>query len=324
VSWLYSRALVEEYSEDCSWDGGQSALLNVMPMRQPFWHKDKTMEFWTHSLFGPMSARLTDARGEALLTSYLAGFHARTSARPARGQALQEIGPGCGWKWRESSVKYDPDTRLWKTRQFSLLEDSESFSETWPRWGSMRDGECWELPMSARPTFARGSGLWPTIRRTDGDRGGRGDLIQSVRGNPNSHYRLWQTPIANDACNRKRGLIDSRGKPGLSAQVKLFPTPMTKGLDGGSHSRNAAKARGTWPTPRTKSKSGGGIGLDGVTGSREKISSEHGEKVCKEVTGGSLNPTWVEWLMGWPIGWTDLWHLETDRSRGALPKPGAC
>ena len=22
--------------------------------------------------------------------------------------------------------------------------------------------------------------------------------------------------------------------------------------------------------------------------------------------GGSLNPTWVEWLMGYPKGWTDL------------------
>ena len=27
--------------------------------------------------------------------------------------------------------------------------------------------------------------------------------------------------------------------------------------------------------------------------------------------GGSLNPTWVEWLMGYPSGWTDLNHLET-------------
>ena len=25
-----------------------------------------------------------------------------------------------------------------------------------------------------------------------------------------------------------------------------------------------------------------------------------------EVSGGSLNPTWVEWLMGFPVGWTDL------------------
>lgn len=25
-----------------------------------------------------------------------------------------------------------------------------------------------------------------------------------------------------------------------------------------------------------------------------------------EMAGGQLNPAWVEWLMGWPIGWTSL------------------
>ena len=30
--------------------------------------------------------------------------------------------------------------------------------------------------------------------------------------------------------------------------------------------------------------------------------------------GGSLNPTWVEWLMGWPLGWTDLKPLATGKS----------
>jgi len=29
--------------------------------------------------------------------------------------------------------------------------------------------------------------------------------------------------------------------------------------------------------------------------------------------GGPLSPYWVEWLMGWPIGWTDLNPLETDK-----------
>jgi DNA (cytosine-5)-methyltransferase 1 len=29
---------------------------------------------------------------------------------------------------------------------------------------------------------------------------------------------------------------------------------------------------------------------------------------------GALNPTWVEWLMGWPLEWTDLKPLETDKS----------
>lgn len=31
--------------------------------------------------------------------------------------------------------------------------------------------------------------------------------------------------------------------------------------------------------------------------------------------GGALNPPWVEWLMGWPIGWTDLQPLAMDKYR---------
>lgn len=31
-----------------------------------------------------------------------------------------------------------------------------------------------------------------------------------------------------------------------------------------------------------------------------------------------LNPDWVEWLMGWPIGWTALRPLATDRFRSWL------
>ena len=33
--------------------------------------------------------------------------------------------------------------------------------------------------------------------------------------------------------------------------------------------------------------------------------------------GGQLNPTWVEWLMGWPLGWTDLKPLATAKSPSA-------
>jgi hypothetical protein len=38
--------------------------------------------------------------------------------------------------------------------------------------------------------------------------------------------------------------------------------------------------------------------------------------------GGRLNPTWVEWLMGWPLGWTDLKPLETDKCHSALQQHG--
>ena len=32
-----------------------------------------------------------------------------------------------------------------------------------------------------------------------------------------------------------------------------------------------------------------------------------------EWAAGTLNPTWVEWLMGWPLGWTDLKPLATGK-----------
>lgn len=33
--------------------------------------------------------------------------------------------------------------------------------------------------------------------------------------------------------------------------------------------------------------------------------------------GGQLNPTWVEWLMGFPLGWTDLNASETPSCRSS-------
>jgi hypothetical protein len=37
---------------------------------------------------------------------------------------------------------------------------------------------------------------------------------------------------------------------------------------------------------------------------------------------GSLNPSWVEWLMGWPIGWTVLDPSATDRYHSVMPQLG--
>jgi len=53
---------------------------------------------------------------------------------------------------------------------------------------------------------------------------------------------------------------------------------------------------------------------------------------CVEVRGetpeewatGTLNPPWVEWLMGWPVGWTDLKPLETAKFRKWPHSHGIC
>ena len=38
--------------------------------------------------------------------------------------------------------------------------------------------------------------------------------------------------------------------------------------------------------------------------------------------GGKLNPMWIEWLMGWPINWTDLKPLVMDKSHCVQQKHG--
>lgn len=312
MSWLFSRALVEEYSvANCS-GGEPSAPLNLMPTPRPFLLKDKTTGFSNHSQFGLTLRHLTADRGAALLMSFLAAFPARTSAPQVRVPESKAADPASGWRWPESFTKYDPVSRLWRTRQCSLLEGLDAYSETWPRWGSMRDGECSAQPMPVRRTLENESGLWPTIRSTDADRGGRGDLIQAVRGNPNAHYRMWQTPVADDAADRARGKYNSRGEPKLSAQVKRWPTPHGFSKDGTSNGPSGnelgrAVNQSLWPTPTT----GAALGKWGGSGARAKMRT----MVTPEELNGSLNPTWVEWLMGWPLGWSDCARLEMDKFR---------
>ena len=50
-------------------------------------------------------------------------------------------------------------------------------------------------------------------------------------------------------------------------------------------------------------------------GQKSRSGKRKNEILLDGIAGGSLNPQWVGWLMGWPIGWTDLKPLEMDRFR---------
>ena len=63
-----------------------------------------------------------------------------------------ENAAACGSTWREWFAMLDQSGSLWRTRQCSLFGGLTEFSGTWPRWGMMRDGECFPLPMLAHDT----------------------------------------------------------------------------------------------------------------------------------------------------------------------------
>jgi hypothetical protein len=105
---------------------------------------------------------------------------------------------------------------------------------------------------------------------------------------------------------------------GLAQFVAMFPTPdancgnrvpakdptATHRPSGSKRQVTINDAVKLVPTPTARDwKSGKG-----------KTQSERGRTAgpsLAEVSGGQLNPMWVEWLMGFPLGWTDLEDSET-------------
>jgi DNA (cytosine-5)-methyltransferase 1 len=64
-----------------------------------------------------------------------------------------------------------------------------------------------------------------------------------------------------------------------------------------------------WPTPSSNN------GLAGGQGNRLKLYAMLGEEEGKQIGCQSINPYWVEWLMGYPLGWTDCEDSATPLSR---------
>lgn len=59
-----------------------------------------------------------------------------------------------------------------------------------------------------------------------------------------------------------------------------------------------------YPTPRASGMCGG-TGAFQLIADNESLTEEE-RRSMQSGNGGKLNPDWVEWLMGWDVGWTDL------------------
>lgn len=270
MSWLFSQALVAEYSAATCLDGEPSAQLSVMPTQHKFWRNDKTMEPSQLSRFGLTCAVLTEDHGAALLTWFLADSHVRTYQLPGMVTVSTVLAQVSGEKWRESSARYDLITSTWKTHLCLWDEDLPWSSVTLPKWGMTRSGALFQHPTAERPISGNVAGLWPTI---------------TVHGNHNQ-----------PSSSKNAGW-------GLSSAVKQWPTPTaTLATKGGRVTPCASASKGSSPASLIR-KSG-----------KSRVNDRIDHAVMAS-DGGQLNPEWVEWLMGWPIGWTELKPLAMDKFR---------
>ena len=134
-------------------------------------------------------------------------------------------------------------------------------------------------------------GLWPTPDSYP--RGGPVNVDSRKAGNHSVNLhdavyseqkQMWSTPKAS-AAHYGQPRDNSRGD--LQAEVQNFPTPTAH-----LHDMGTMELARTSATQRKKQ----GIHYD-------------------PAVGGQLNPTWVEWLMGLPLEWTDLKPVETESFR---------
>jgi DNA (cytosine-5)-methyltransferase 1 len=318
MSWLYSQVLVEEYLGDISLDGEQSVQSSGSSTPQAYCAPDKMTGFSRLSRFGMTFKPLEENLGEELLTLYLAAFHAPTFPQQEKEQELMEKPLECGEKWRGSFTKYDPDTSLWRTHQCSLLGDLEEFSETWPQWGLMRDGECWEQRTLERHIRGTGYGLspngvdsfhTPNTTGLDGGSNSRKALKQRID--------KWPTPTSSDWMNPKQNGIELTNN-------RFVRTSLTTGVKFGAKLSDAVnlEMKKNWPTPQVADyKDRGNLSNPSIQ-RRMEIGKQVNLQMCVSQTSGQLNPMWVEWLMGWPQGWTELKPSEMDKSHSVQQPHG--
>ncbi|KKN34589.1 hypothetical protein LCGC14_0792290 [marine sediment metagenome] len=219
------------------------------------------------------SQQLPLLRADSLASLYL---------KPGSEEA-RKMTAGSGHRCLESYQRLGPLGSL----QRMLLDSSRWGSTivylTWKVRAMKQSRLLFQLAVSMPRTGELESSLWATLSMMDT----RMDIRKPEE----------RTPEANKG-----------GCANLREQV-MWPTPRAVESDRNSvvsqanyyqktgHHRNLKAAVGTVPTPTSR---------DWRSGKASEETMNRNARPLSEVIGGQLNPNWVEWLMGFPPGWTDL------------------
>jgi len=160
MSWLFSRALVEDYLLGTCLDGQLSVQLNSTPMPQAFLSLDRMMGRCRLSRYGTTCAPLTDDRGEALLTWYRAGFRAKSTAVHLEGAAWLRI------SGRSSSGSWQMSLQGLSLPRTSHARPSTRRPTTSKRWVSLPAALPYPRRTWVLTTFGSGTGFLHTPTHT--------------------------------------------------------------------------------------------------------------------------------------------------------------
>ncbi len=311
-----------------------------MPPR--YWSRAWRKGGWIRRLSGLTLPPSTLDRGVASWIASCRVTHANRTATPASVSAKPMTDGYSTESWRSSTPA---GLILSSARTFAGMRTGSSPlpSRHWKQWASALRLEYSARRKSARAIGGSGCSSWPTARAEDaesaGRRHGRGvsDTLTAVtrewqtprtvhgeytrdNGDPskprltlNGEAMMWATPRASDNENRTTRIAPSHGHGHghvLAGQACSWTTPMAARDHKSIQASDATHARNSRPLSEM-------VGLY----SRPDQTTHDGPPSSPQ--SRVLNPLFVDFLMGLPIGWTGCEPLETRWSRFASLMRGA-
>lgn len=266
------------------------------------------------------------------------------SARQKRAQAISATG-SLSSQWptvTAGSAEKGPDRCRRDTG--SPNSDLPTFLANWPTPDAnvINDGEEPET-FRARQELQKAKGIngngmgtplamaakiWSTPRSSDGEKGGPNQSFGAGGIPLASQVSQWRTPTANDS---RRGVPEEittkEGQHSLNRQADQWTTPRVSETGQYQYNKGNPDDRvltlqgqaQTWSTPSIADTTGGRMTRSGdrsnellLKGQAATLASSLPDHPISTVGEESskirrtLNPLFVEWLMGWPPGWTSL------------------
>jgi hypothetical protein len=206
---------------------------------------------------------------ELPLMSSRAAFRAKTLALLESAPGWTERAADYGPKSSDLLASYDPVTSSWRTSQTCLVARLKGEAG-----GLAEFSETWPSAgmMRSGKTFRRQPWALP--------------IAESV-------YGLWATPSKTQTASSSA----ERGHWGGTAWYRP---------NGSKKQTNLVDQVAMWPTPQASDTRDRGCLKSPAIARRAPMGKQLNLSMVASDQSGALNPTWVEWLMGFPLGWTDL------------------
>lgn len=164
---------------------------------------------------------------------------------------------------------------------------------------------------------------WSTVTTQDYKKRGPNSIQQGLH----EESRNWPTVRTSSANGASSKEIEA-GNPKQRLEVMIANWPTPRAQEPGSTSENYGKGlkntAENWATPTTrdwKDTANANVPVNSLLGRQAPQIMKDGTE--SQIT---LNPRFTEWLMGWPIGWTEFELAETEwfrwlqRMRGELSR----